>query len=597
MKWVGVVVLAVVLATEVRVEAFEMLETPYEAKGHCMKIVVATQRDGGAKCRVESAHPCVRHAAVRNGRKDVHAEGRPVTIVEETDYQDTREFVEIYGRTEEAAHKFVRAHCASVVHMPKRPRVGPGDGLDTVYELSITGSPDNRVDIVFMGDGYTADEVDKFLSDMKRTAADIFFRQTFNTWLPLYNVWAVYRASNERGIGYFSTPKDTAYQLYRDGTELRGIYYNDPDAIADSCSATGPGACDYPVVLGQDPYYGGLGGQYSISTSSPRSGIVVLRHELGHSIGGVGEEYDSGVHFGANVARTLDVVQAKWGPWLSGELREEDSQDLVQDYAWFIFNSTDTSDDYVINFSNEEGYDRWYLLFSMSGCEEDGVMSITLDGEPLDWHSCDSLDRCFYGFYSDEPLDKERTHELRWHMLTNSTTMFPRQLCSVSMLQYKNEPEFHFNNDFVSAYKTYSGGTKFRAYRSQNEHCIMRNMSSTDFCVADRENLWLKQVGAISLIDNVTVTYATTEGTATAVVDMVPFGQFRDEPVPGESYFCTWTKNGFEQPSLANQFTWTLPQSEANGEWAVSVKLVTTDVRSDPNDAMSARATFRVTSP
>ena len=52
-----------------------------------------------------------------------------------------------------------------------------------------------------------------------------------------------------------------------------------------------------------------------------------------------------------------------------------------------------------MKFQSNGDYDRWYLLFSMSGCEADGVVNVSLDGELLDWHSCDSLDRFFLLFF------------------------------------------------------------------------------------------------------------------------------------------------------------------------------------------------------
>ena len=53
----------------------------------------------------------------------------------------------------------------------------------------------------------------------------------------------------------------TVYGLYRDGTELRGVYYAKPDVARAACQSTD--ACDYPILLGNDPYYGGLGGAFT----------------------------------------------------------------------------------------------------------------------------------------------------------------------------------------------------------------------------------------------------------------------------------------------------------------------------------------------
>jgi hypothetical protein len=50
--------------------------------------------------------------------------------------------------------------------------------------------------------------------------------------------------------------------------------------------------CDYPSIIGNDPFYGGLGGEFVIATESETSGTIVLRHEMGHNFISVGEEYD-----------------------------------------------------------------------------------------------------------------------------------------------------------------------------------------------------------------------------------------------------------------------------------------------------------------
>ena len=51
------------------------------------------------------------------------------------------------------------------------------------------------------------------------------------------------------------------YGLYRPGTELRGVYYDKPEVASAACESTD--ACDYPILLGNDPLYGGLGGRFT----------------------------------------------------------------------------------------------------------------------------------------------------------------------------------------------------------------------------------------------------------------------------------------------------------------------------------------------
>jgi hypothetical protein len=109
---------------------------------------------------------------------------------------------------------------------------------------------------LFRGDGYTKSERKKFFADVKRMTDDLFKGETFKSILPILNVWAVFTPSKESGIGVNGKPKDTVFGLYRDGTELRGIYPTNKDNARKACRATGPYACDYPVIIGNDDYYG-----------------------------------------------------------------------------------------------------------------------------------------------------------------------------------------------------------------------------------------------------------------------------------------------------------------------------------------------------
>jgi hypothetical protein len=94
---------------------------------------------------------------------------------------------------------------------------------DEVIEIVNTGPPSNRIDLVFMGDGYTQQQRSQMLADMNRLVDDMFTGTTFTPYVPLFNVWVVFRPSDESGIGVGGTPKNTAFRLYRDGTELRGV--------------------------------------------------------------------------------------------------------------------------------------------------------------------------------------------------------------------------------------------------------------------------------------------------------------------------------------------------------------------------------------
>ena len=248
----------------------------------------------------------------------------------------------------------LRSEGCVVVH-PLAPAVeaagasATGKVRDEIVQLVVGGSPSNRIDIVFMGDGYTAAERDRHFDDMRRLTDDMFAASTFFSHLPLFNIWAVFRESVESGIGTGGQPKDTAFGLYRDGTELRGVYCNRPQQARQACAQTGTDACDFPSLIGNDEFYGGLGGEFTISTRSETSGTIVLRHELGHNLIDVGEEYDGGsVYSGVNSAQSTNNI--KWAHWLSypPPAVVEDANIMVQAYPWYNL----ASGTYTINFSS-----------------------------------------------------------------------------------------------------------------------------------------------------------------------------------------------------------------------------------------------------
>jgi hypothetical protein len=180
-----------------------------------------------------------------------------------------------------------------------------------------------------MGDGYTINEKEKFFTDIDRLVSNMWSGTTFSSVLPLFNIWAIFTPSVEGGIGVGGVPKDTMFGLYRDGTELRGIYPSNERMLRKVCKLTGRFACDFPSVIANDEYYGGLGGEFVISTRSMTSGVVVLRHEMGHNFIQVGEEYDGGdVYSGVNSAPQISGLS--WSHWLSDPRRIKEEREKLK---------------------------------------------------------------------------------------------------------------------------------------------------------------------------------------------------------------------------------------------------------------------------
>merc|ERR1712185_522878 len=72
---------------------------------------------------------------------------------------------------------------------------------------------------------------------------------------------------------------------------------------------------EYIVLLAHDKFYGGLGDEIAIVSSSPTSGRIGFRHELGHNFADIGEEYDGGQDYsGGNFALTRRLCREGEGP-------------------------------------------------------------------------------------------------------------------------------------------------------------------------------------------------------------------------------------------------------------------------------------------
>lgn len=170
---------------------------------------------------------------------------------------------------------------------------------------------------------------------------------------------------------------------------------------------------------------------------------MVLRHEIGHSIIDVGEEYDGGfAYFGVNAAHNLSVVS--WTHWL--EHQEEDAGMLhaqrsvmpMQEYPWTLLNTTEP---WSFSFLSPGNYTRHLIKFSLSGLPSRDDLTILFDGVDLQWvpRKDIGVDRWHYDAYKDTPLSAGM-HEISF-ALKNRELEGGAQLCSVEVLEYGTEEE------------------------------------------------------------------------------------------------------------------------------------------------------------
>ncbi|OBZ71631.1 hypothetical protein A0H81_08541 [Grifola frondosa] len=493
-----------------------------------------------------------------------------------------------------------------------------------IEPLIFSGPSENRVDLVFFSDGYTRDEKSKFIADATRLALDISSNQTFYTVKPLLNFWAAFTPSNESGIGSGGIPKDTPFGLYRDGTELRAVYYSNPDAARAACLSMGD-RCDYPILMGNDPLYGGLGGEFTVITPSLANGALVLRHELGHSIINVGEEYDGGfAYFGVNAAHKPSEP-VPWAHWLTNgsshathhdhgndsTARVERSVMPMQEYPWTLLN---ISTPWSTTFNSSGTYSRHVVRFSLSGLPEKDDLTVELDGADLQWTPRQDvgIDRWHYDVHRDSVLS-DGEHEVKFTLKVKDREGVA-QLCSVEILEFGNETEFISTPGHYSLFPTFSDKNE-TSYRPTNEDCLMRIVTTPNFCKVCTEGLWYALLKRVDLIDGVRAGCRWEDDPAPATevdvsrgaqkrgkwwktldLNLVPLAQFRADPVGvEESYTITWKKDGHTLEAFTNKTRLEVEDEGARGTYTIDVKFATEEVRVDPDNLLASGGDFVVT--
>lgn len=384
-----------------------------------------------------------------------------------------------------------------LISSTKEPFEEIDKSLAEVRTLALQGPPNNRIDLTIVGDGYTLAEKEKFFQDVERIRRDLFQESTFQTYLPLFNVHAVFVPSRQSGLS--DTQKiDTALGLYRapQGSK-RAILVGNASA-AEQAIAMAPDT-DYPILLANDDFYGGLGGRYAITTRSVESGKIVLRHELGHNFGEVGEEYDGGqVYAGANHSRRPFDGTAGWGRWADQKTMHR-CEYLAGDYVWKPLDSGSYKSKFNFPQPSDAGPYSLTIQLSTVGWEAPDAVEVTLDGQPLPYEGVYTRDRSFFKVVMD------RTVVPGPHLLEVAQRRpgVGRVLAFANV--YAMPATYDAQPDRIQAFLTFDERGRERGYRPTHESCLMRNMRLAKFCAVDIENMWLKFLKKVKLLDAVQI--------------------------------------------------------------------------------------------
>lgn len=198
--------------------------------------------------------------------------------------------------------------------------------------LQFNGNVDNHINIVIMGDGYTAAEQDNFIGAATNLSNYLFTQSPWSNYKNYFNIFAIRVISSQSGAKHPNTSSDcgTAYPLvpvsnpntyFGSSFDSYGIHRLIVPAnitnIVKVISTNFPNY-DEVLIIANTPYYGGSGGNVSTSTIE-KSSPEIVAHEMGHSFANLADEYYAGITYTSekpNMTRQTNPALVKWKNWV-----------------------------------------------------------------------------------------------------------------------------------------------------------------------------------------------------------------------------------------------------------------------------------------
>ncbi|RTQ45991.1 T9SS type A sorting domain-containing protein [Hymenobacter gummosus] len=197
--------------------------------------------------------------------------------------------------------------------------------VDTLVK---TGPLSQRINLVFLSDGYQPAQLPQFVSDVRNVVTGMFAQSPFREYQGYFNVFAVRVPSSDFGAQHPRTAADCSAMpraiintYFGSSFDVGGIHRllvpARNSAIA-SVLATNFPLYDQAFVLVNTTEYGGAGG--TVATSSINSNAREISiHEIGHSFADLADEYWAGPQYaaeGLNMTTQTNPALVRWAPWV-----------------------------------------------------------------------------------------------------------------------------------------------------------------------------------------------------------------------------------------------------------------------------------------
>ncbi|MFJ6211901.1 M64 family metallopeptidase [Streptomyces sp. NPDC092296] len=197
-------------------------------------------------------------------------------------------------------------------------------GAAPAVDVRRGGDPRNRITLVLLGDGFTAGQLGLFRAEAERAWRALMAIEPFRTYQRFFNMRRVDIASPVPGVSEQrpprrSPPSPLRMHFWCDGT-ARLLCVDERAAVRLAGPVPGP---HYVIAIANSARYGGAGGSgvTTLAGGSADAGRII-QHEMGHTLGDLGDEYDSAdtdadyPNLAAVDAAAMLRDHVKWWRWL-----------------------------------------------------------------------------------------------------------------------------------------------------------------------------------------------------------------------------------------------------------------------------------------
>ena len=196
-----------------------------------------------------------------------------------------------------------------------------------VVVLQKTGNDANRNVWLFIGDGYTKEQQEKFLQDVRERVEKILLIEPYKSYKDALNIYAIEAVSNESGVSRAADKgknnaqlKDTYLGVHHNSVGLERLGWFFPEGekhlnhlikqLERNYLDKGGRVMQTSVLSNSNIYFGGGALNYAVASLAAGEAMVV--HEASHGFANLADEYNGNPQEGPNKTKQTDLKKVPW---------------------------------------------------------------------------------------------------------------------------------------------------------------------------------------------------------------------------------------------------------------------------------------------